>query len=105
MKLQDCSVHRTLGLIDGKWKPIILYQLKKGKMRSSAMARAIPEASAKVLTQQLREFEKSGLVLRTIFPSVPPKVEYSLTELGKSLRPALQALADFGSKYKQRVDD
>jgi len=102
MKLEDCPVRGTLKFIGGKWKPIILCHLKEGKKRSAELARYIPEASGKVLTAQLRELEKDGIIRRKIFPSVPPKVEYSLTELGKSLRPVLQALADWNKNHGRR---
>jgi DNA-binding HxlR family transcriptional regulator len=99
MKLEDCHVHDTIRFIGGKWKPIILYYLKDGKKRAGALANYVPEASGKVLTAQLRELERDGLIHRKIFPTVPPKVEYSLTDLGESLRPVLKALADWGKKH------
>jgi DNA-binding HxlR family transcriptional regulator len=71
------------------------------KKRSAELARYIPEASGKVLTAQLRELERDGIIRRKIFPTVPPKVEYSLTDLGKSLRPALKALADWGEAHSR----
>ncbi|MCX6848044.1 MAG: helix-turn-helix domain-containing protein [Verrucomicrobia bacterium] len=99
MKLQDCPVHHTLRFIGGKWKPIILYYLKEGTKRSSELARQIPEVSGKVLTEQLRELERDGIIQRTVFATVPPTVEYSLTELGLTLRPVLRALAEWGGTY------
>ena len=99
MKLEDCPVHATMKFIGGKWKPIILNYLKEGKKRSAELARYIPEASGKVLTAQLRELERDGIIRRKIFPTVPAKVEYSLTDLGKSLRPVLKALADWGRAH------
>ena len=99
MKLQDCPVHHTLRFIGGKWKPIILYYLKEGTKRSSELSRQIPEASGKVLTAHLRELERDGIIRRTVFATVPPTVEYSLTEVGNSLRPVLEALADWGKTH------
>jgi DNA-binding HxlR family transcriptional regulator len=101
MKLEECPVHRTLKFIGGKWKPIILFYLKEGTKRSSELSRRIPQASPKVLTQQLRELERDGVIRRKIHPAVPPRVEYSLTQLGNSLRPVLQAMCDWGMK----IDD
>lgn len=88
--------------IGGKWKPIILYYLKEGTKRFAELARYIPQASGKVLTAQLRELERDGIIRRKIFPTVPPKVEYSLTVLGKSLRPVLEALADWGQTHGRK---
>ena len=102
MKLTDCPVHDTMKFIGGKWKPIILYYLKEGTKRSAELARYIPQASGKVLTAQLRELERDGIIRRTIFPTVPPKVEYSLTVLGESLRPVLKALADWGQTHSRK---
>ena len=101
MKLEECPVRRTMKFIGGKWKPIILFYLKEGTKRSAELSRRIPEASSKVLTEQLRELERDGVIRRKIHATVPPKVEYSLTELGDSLRPVLQALCDWGRK----IDD
>ena len=102
MKLEDCPVHGTMKFIGGKWKPLIIFYLKEGTKRSAEIARHIPEVSGKVLTAQLRELEQDGIIRRKIFPSVPPKVEYSMTNFGKSLRPVLQALADWDKKYGRR---
>ena len=96
MKLEECPVHHTMKFIGGKWKPIILYFLQEGTKRSAELSRQIPEASAKMLTQQLRELERDGVVQRKIYATMPPKVEYSLTELGDSLRPVMKSLCDWG---------
>lgn len=87
----------ALRCIDGRWKMPILAHLsgKKETMRFSDLERAIPQASQKMLTQHLRELERDGIVTRTIYPEVPPKVEYRLTDLGKGLRPVFLALADW----------
>ncbi len=103
MRLEDCPVARTLRLMDGKWKPSILFELKDAKIRSGELSRRIPEATAKVLTQQLKELEEDGLVRRRVYREVPPRVEYSLTTFGESLRPVLQVMADWGERNKTRA--
>ena len=80
-----CPVESTLSLINGKWKLLILKQLTQGPVRYGALGRSIPSISSKVLTQQLREMEKDGLIIRTVFPEVPPRVEYSLDKMGVSI--------------------
>ena len=94
-----CPVETTLELIGGKYKVLILWHLSEGTMRFSELKKEIPGATAKMLTQQLREMETQNLIHREVFPVVPPKVEYSLTELGKSLMPVLIAMRDWGSSY------
>ena len=92
-------VGATLDLIGGKYKALILWHLAKSKLRFSQLNKLIPGATAKMLTQQLREMEAQDLIHREVFPVVPPKVEYSLTDLGKSLMPVLIAMRDWGSEY------
>ena len=94
-----CPVSATLDLIGGKYKALILWHLAESKLRFSQLNKLIPSATAKMLTQQLREMESQNLIHREVFPVVPPKVEYSLTELGKSLMPVLIAMRDWGSGY------
>ena len=94
-----CPVSATLELNGGKYKALILWQLADGKRRFSELKKAIPKATPKMLTQQLREMETQQLVHREVFPVVPPKVEYSLTGLGRSLMPVLIAMRDWGSGY------
>ncbi len=96
VKLNECPVTETLKFIGGKWKPIILFSLMDGAMRSGELARQIPQASGKMLTQQLRELEKDGIIKRTIYKQVPPKVEYALAARGESLRPVLRAMCKWG---------
>lgn len=87
------GVERALKMIEGRWKLVILFHLFGGRlMRFSELVRAIPEISQKMLIQQLRQMEADGIVRRTVYPEVPPKVEYSLTEWGQALCPALDAL-------------
>ena len=94
-----CPVETTLELIGGKYKALILWHLSGGTLRFSGLRRAIPSATPKMLTQQLRELEEQNLIHREIYPVVPPKVEYSLTETGKSLMPILAAMRDWGAEY------
>lgn len=103
MQLTDnCPVEATLELIGGKYKALILWHLSESKLRFSELRRAIANATPKMLTQQLRELEAQKLISREVFPVVPPKVEYSLTELGKSLMPILVAMRDWGASYMRK---
>ncbi len=95
MKYNECPVMRTLEVIGGKWKPIILHYLNEGPCRSGELSRLIPHASGKMLTQQLRELEREGIVKRKVYHQVPPKVEYSLTPRGESLRPIILAMCEW----------
>lgn len=102
--IQDihCPVEATLGLIGGKYKALILWKLISGPMRFSELRRTVSTATPKMLTQQLRELEKDGLVHREIFPVIPPRVEYSLTDFGRSIRPVLESMYAWGSGYLAR---
>jgi DNA-binding HxlR family transcriptional regulator len=95
----DCPVDATLGLIGGKYKGLILWHLVGATLRFGELRRLIPQATPKMLTQQLRELEADKLLTRTVYPVVPPKVEYSLTEFGLSLKPILDAMYDWGAAY------
>ena len=95
-------VAATLQLIGGKYKGLILWSLMDGALRFSGLRRAVPCATPKMLTQQLRELESDGLIRRTVYPVVPPKVEYALTDLGKSLHPVLEAMHVWGAAYLAR---
>ena len=100
MKQTDnCPVEATLDLIGGKYKALILWHLSENKLRFSELRKVITNATPKMLTQQLRELESQALIHREVFPVVPPKVEYSLTELGRSLLPILVAMRDWGANY------
>ena len=96
---EHCPVEATLDLIGGKYKALILWHLADGKLRFSQLRKQISGVTPKTLTQQLRELEANELIHREVFPIVPPKVEYSLTDLGKSLIPLLVAMRDWGSTY------
>ena len=94
-----CPVSATLDLIGGKYKALIIWHLAEGTLRFSQLNKLIPNATAKMLTQQLREMEQQKLLHREVFPVVPPRVEYSLTPLGKSLMPVLISMRDWGAEY------
>ena len=96
---EQCPVGATLELIGGKYKALIIWHLSGGKLRFSELKKAISSATPKMLTQQLRELEAQKLISREVFPVIPPKVEYSLTDLGRSLLPILVAMRDWGADY------
>lgn len=91
-----CSVEATISLIDGKWKCVILFHLLGGTVRFNEIRRRVPDVTQRMLTNQLRELEADGLIERKVYPQVPPKVEYSLSPLGRSLEPVLLALKIWG---------
>lgn len=99
-ELPACPVETTLTLIGDKWKVLILRDLMSGKKRFGELKKSIGSVSQKVLTAQLRDMEANGLVHRQVYAEVPPRVEYSLTELGKSLKPVLDAMQNWGEDYK-----
>ncbi|MDO4294204.1 MAG: helix-turn-helix domain-containing protein [Eubacteriales bacterium] len=94
---QNCPVSATIRLIGGKYKALLLWHLTGKSLRFSQLHRLVPEATPKMLTQQLRELEADGLVARTVYPVVPPRVDYALTPLGQSLFPILEAMYRWGS--------
>lgn len=94
-----CPVQATLNLIGGKYKALILWHLAEGPLRFSQLHRSISDATPKMLTQQLRELEASDLIHRKVFPVIPPKVEYSLSQVGQTLVPLLTAMRDWGANY------
>jgi DNA-binding HxlR family transcriptional regulator len=94
--ISRCPVNFTLELIGGRWKTLILFNLQKEPLRFSELKRALPGVTEKMLTQQLRELEADNLLTRTVYAEVPPRVEYSLTDLGKSLRPVMNNIAQWG---------
>jgi DNA-binding HxlR family transcriptional regulator len=94
-----CAVEATLRFIDGKWKGVILYHLLEGTLRFSEIRRRLTRVTPRMLTNQLREMEADGLITRTIYAEVPPKVEYSLTERGRSLEPVIRALKTWGDLH------
>ena len=100
---QTCPVEATLALIGGKYKALILWRLSGGTLRFSQLQKHIP-ATARMLTLQLRELEQDGLVSRTVYPEVPPRVEYAMTDLGRSLMPILTAMRNWGAEYLRAKD-
>lgn len=102
--LPACPVETTLTLIGDKWKVLILRDLLPGTKRFGELKKSIGSVSQKVLTSQLRDMEESGLLTRTVYAEVPPRVEYSLTPLGQSLRPILDALGSWGEEYKASLN-
>lgn len=98
--LPACPVETTLTLIGDKWKVLILRDLRSGTKRFGELRRSLSGISQKVLTSNLRDMEESGLISREVFPEVPPRVEYALTELGESMTPILDAMASWGEEYK-----
>lgn len=101
--LPACPVEMTLMLISNKWTVLILRDLLPGTKRFGELKKAIGHVTQKVLTAQLREMEANGLVIRTVYAEVPPRVEYTLTELGHSLKPVLDAMQNWGDEYKQSL--
>ena len=99
-ELPACPVETTLTLISDKWKVLILRDLMPGTKRFGELRKYIGTVTQKVLTSQLRQMEESGLVIRTVYPEVPPRVEYTLTDLGRSLDPVLDAMRNWGEDYK-----
>ena len=98
--LPACPVETTLTLISNKWKVLILRDLMPGTKRFGELKKSVGIVGQKVLTAQLREMEQSGLLIRTVYPEVPPRVEYTLTELGRSLKPILNAMWNWGEEYQ-----
>ena len=97
----SCPLHYTMNLIGTKWKPLVLFHLLDGNLRSGILQKKIPEISNKMFTQTVRDLEKSGLIARKVYPVVPPKVEYSLTVRGKSLENILRSLDQWGFEDAQ----
>ena len=103
-KLPACPVETTLTLISDKWKVLILRDLLPGTKRFGELKKSIGHVSQKVLTAQLRQMEQSGLVNRKVYAEVPPKVEYSLTDMGYSLKPILDAMWTWGEEYQKKIE-
>lgn len=99
-----CPIEAALDVIGNKWKGVILYHLMEGTKRFNELKRLIPSVSQRVLTLQLRELEEDNVINRKIFPQIPPKVEYSLSQLGKELQNILFALQEWGEKVMKQTD-
>ena len=98
-----CPVEATLEVIGGKWKGVIVFHLLGGTKRFNELRRLVPEVTQRMLTRQLRELENDRIVLRVVYAEVPPKVEYSLTEYGKTLAPVLAIMQKWGTKYLGKI--
>lgn len=98
---EGCPVEATLELIGGKWKGVILYHLLEGTHRFGELRRKLPSVTQRMLTKQLRELEECGVIRRVVHAEVPPRVEYSLTALGETLRPVVLALKEWGDTYRR----
>ncbi len=94
-----------MSVIGGVWKPLILFHLLQGTKRFMELTRLIPNATQRMLTLQLRELEADGVIIRTVFPQVPPKVEYEVSPFGRSLEPVLISLKEWGEQYRQFMHD
>lgn len=101
-KLPACPVQTCLKFISDKWKVLIIRDLMTGTKRFSELKKSLSPVTQKMLTQQLREMETDGLINRKVYPVVPPKVEYSLTELGLSLKPVIDAMRTWGNELKEK---
>lgn len=97
-----CPVNLTADVIGGKWKPLVIYYLEEGTHRFGELQKLIPGMTKKMLTQHLRELERDGVINRKVYAEVPPKVEYSLTRHGESLKPILKLMSAWGSKHRER---
>lgn len=100
----QCSIDLVIDVIGGKWKVLILWNLNEGVKRFNELKRSLPNITQKMLTQQLRELEEHGLVTRTVYQEVPPKVEYSTTEMGKKLQTTLFEMCKWGDEYAEQND-
>lgn len=98
--MQNCPITTAITIIGGKWKIPILYNLREGTLRFSELKRALPNVTQKMLTQQLREMERDGLLVRKVYAQVPPKVEYSVTPIARKLEPILMSLCVWSKEYQ-----
>ena len=100
----DCGIMLTKEVLNGKWKTTLLYNIAQGVQRPGALQRRIPEATRRVLNVQLNELEQHGLVGKTIYPQLPPKVEYFLTDFGRSLMPVIEAMTQWGITHRVQLE-
>ncbi|ANS74532.1 MarR family transcriptional regulator [Paenibacillus yonginensis] len=101
--MSGCPVEATLSVMGGKWKAVILWRLVKGTKRFNELERSISQITRKMLTEQLRELERDNLIIRNVYPEVPPKVEYSLSDYGRTFIPVLQSMAQWGLVHLERT--
>jgi DNA-binding HxlR family transcriptional regulator len=104
-KSVSCPVETTLRVIGGRWKVLVLHYLLEDTKRFNELHRLLGGISPRTLTKQLRELERDGIIRRKVFPVIPPRVEYSLSSLGKSLEPVLSSMGDWGDAFAHRVPD
>jgi DNA-binding HxlR family transcriptional regulator len=97
-----CAVEATMSVVGGVWKPVLVFHLLEGRLRFNALCRLTPNATPRMITLQLRELEADGVINRIVYPEVPPRVEYELTELGRSLEPVLISLRDWGEAFQSK---
>lgn len=103
-RVHECPVETCLELLNGKWKPRILWHLHQNELlRFNELRRKLPGVTPKMLTQQLRELEQDGLIHREVYPVIPPKVEYSFSEFGQTIRPILDRIAQWGVQNNQQI--
>ena len=100
---EQCPIKIGLNVLSGKWKLKILWQVSKGAVRFNELQRRLGKITTKTLTQQLRELEEQKILARTVYPDNPPKVEYTLTDLGQSIHPVLKSLCDWGTAYQAAI--
>ena len=103
-ELPECPVATTVQLIGSKWKLLILRNLLVRPWRFNELRKGLEGISQKVLTDSLRSMEEDGIITRTVYPEVPPRVEYALSELGESMRPIIKAMEEYGLSYKEATD-
>ena len=104
-ELPDCPVATTVGLIGSKWKLLIMRNLLVRPWRFNELQKSLDGISQKVLTDSLRSMEADGIITRTVYPEVPPRVEYALSELGESMRPIIKSMEAWGNNYKQGLEE
>lgn len=102
-KTHHSAVELTIDVIGGRWKPLILWMLSQGTYRFSELQRALPTITQTMLTKQLRELEEDKIIIRKVYAQVPPRVEYSLSEVGQTVLPLIQALAQWGKEYSETL--
>lgn len=103
-ELPDCPVATTVSLIGSKWKLLILRNLLVRPWRFNELRKSLDGISQKVLTDSLRSMEEDGIITRTVYPEVPPRVEYALSDLGESMRPIIKSMEEFGKDYKEQIE-
>ena len=104
-RVTGCAVEATLAVVGGRWKPVLLFHLLEGRKRFSDLCRAVPNATQRMITLQLRELEADGVVVRHVYAQIPPRVEYELTELGRSLEALLFQMRDWGERFRATAQE